>query len=233
MIKKIGIVAKNKNILHDYKKEICKSGFKYGLRNADVILCMGGDGTVLEAERNYPKVPKLIIKDSKVCNTCNINLFDNFLDLLIEQKYHVESYDKIECYVNSKKTRFLGINDIIIRNRELTQAIRFDIYIDDKKLVDDEIIGDGIVVSTPFGSTAYHRSITKKTFKKGLGLALNNTNQTLNSNLFDGNTKIKFIINRGKAIIGCDNYRQKIKIKPYDEVLIKLSKEKANIIKLK
>ena len=116
MIKKIGIVSKNKKVIPGYKKELRKQGFKYALKKADIILCIGGDGTLLEAERRFPGIPKLPVKDSRMCDKCEINLFDNFLDLIIEEKYYIESINKLECYFNGKKTLFLATNDIIIRN---------------------------------------------------------------------------------------------------------------------
>lgn len=38
----------------------------------------------------------------------------------------------------------------------------------------ERIIGDGVLVATPFGSTGYYRSITGGTFSEGLGVAFNN-----------------------------------------------------------
>jgi len=228
MIKKIGMIAKNKAVLKDYKKEIRKAGYKYGLKNADLIISLGGDGTLLESERKYPKIPKLMIRENSICEKCNITSFDKFLDIIKEGNFEVEQHKKLESYINGKKTRFLSVNDLMIRNFEVTQAIRYTIYIDNKKFGD--FIGDGVVVSTHFGSTAYYESITKKSFKKGIGLALNNANTLLNGKVYDESTKIKMIIQRGKAVVASDNYRQKTKVKPFDEIVIKLSKN--NIMNL-
>ncbi|PLW80054.1 hypothetical protein C0585_04615 [Candidatus Woesearchaeota archaeon] len=228
MIKKIGIIAKNKAVLKDYKKEIRKAGYKYGLKNADLIISLGGDGTLLESERKYPKIPKLMIRENSICEKCNITSFDKFLDLISNGKFEVEQHKKLESYINGKKTRFLSVNDLMVRNSEITQAIRYTIYVDNKKFGD--FIGDGLVISTPFGSTAYYESITKKSFKKGMGLALNNANTLLNGKVYDDSTKIKVIIQRGKAVVASDNYRQKNKVKPFDEIVVKLSKN--NIMNL-
>ena len=195
------------------------------------LVAIGGDGTLLEAERRFPGIPKLPVKDSRMCDKCEINLFDNFLDLIIEEKYYIESINKLECYFNGKKTLFLATNDIIIRNTEITQAIRFDLFTNKKKV--GSYIGDGIVTSTIHGATAYFQTITKKIFKKGVGLTINNVKDEQNYFLLSTNPQIKFIIKRGKAQIGCDNYRQKIRIKPQDEVIIRVSKQKVNIIKFK
>src|SRR3989338_2637527 len=49
---------------------------------------------------------------------------------------------------NEKKIHVLACNDVIIRNKILTRALRFSLMIN-HKIVDKEIIGDGIVLSSP------------------------------------------------------------------------------------
>lgn len=229
MIKTIGIISKNPGVKKAYKKEIEKAGFRYSLKSADLILSIGGDGTLLESERTYPGVPKMMIKDSEVCNKCNIGLFDKFLDIIIGKQFKIETHDLLEAYINNKRLPFLAVNDIIIRNSVLTQAIRFDFYSDNKKV--DNYIGDGAVISTPWGSTAYFESISKTSFKKGIGVALNNVNKQVTYKVYDKSSKIKFIITRGKAVVGCDNYRKSFSLKPYDEIVIKYSTEKMSLVK--
>ncbi|MBR9675535.1 hypothetical protein GOV05_00845 [Candidatus Woesearchaeota archaeon] len=232
MIKKIGIVAKNKKVISGYKKEIIRQGYAYSLRNADVILCLGGDGTFLEAERKYPGVPKMLIRDSKVCNKCNISIFDSFLDVITKNKYEVFSFRKLEAYINQKKVGLYAANDVIIRNSDLAQAIRFDLYIDKKKVFKKELIGDGVITSTVFGSDAYFKSVTKKSFLKGVGVALNNvSNTSITHKLFSEKSEVKFIIKRGRARVAFDNSRKNFSIKPFDQVVMRASKKKANIIR--
>lgn len=228
---KIGIVAKNRKILAFYKKEIRKNNATYALKKAEVILCIGGDGTYLKAERKFPTIPKLLIKDSKICNKCETKLFEKIITKIIEKKYNIISYNKLETYINKKSTGILSANDVIIRNKELMQAIRFNLYIDNKKLFSQQLIGDGIVVSTVFGSTAYFNSITKTSIKKGIGLAFNNLTIDKKFKNIDKDSKIKLIMQRGKAQVGFDNLKRKKIIRPYDEVLVKVSKEKANLVK--
>lgn len=45
----------------------------------------------------------------------------------------------------------------------------------------DRLIGDGVLVATPFGSTGYYRSITGGTFSSGLGVAFNNVHTPMDA----------------------------------------------------
>jgi NAD kinase len=92
------------------------------------------------------------------------------------------------------------------------------------------IIGDGIVVANTFGSTGYFKSITKKSFTKGIGIALNNTNTDMDSVLTE-NAEIRFELKRNNAGFSVDNDKKIIVLKPGDSVIIKPSVQRARIIK--
>ena len=66
-----------------------------------------------------------------------------------------------------------GLNDILLRNSDIRSTVRFSVTVNSEPLT-DEVIGDGLVVATPFGSSAYFRSISNTTFRTGIGIAFNN-----------------------------------------------------------
>ncbi|MFB6312158.1 MAG: hypothetical protein ABEH64_13370, partial [Salinirussus sp.] len=65
---------------------------------------------------------------------------------------------------------------ICLHHREPTMAAEFSVTVDgaDEPRMYDELIGDGVVIATPFGASAYFRSITGTTFASGIGVAFNN-----------------------------------------------------------
>lgn len=227
---KIAIVSKDDEACERCEKEAAKYGLKYDEKNPEVVLTYGGDGTLLHAERQYPGIPKLPLRKSATCQKCHDHEIEHAIDLLSQGKYGEEEMLKLEATV--KGETLIGLNDIIIRNKNLEHAIRFDLIVDDKTLF-EHLIGDGLVAATPFGSTAYYSSITKEPFGHGIGLALNNVMKEIEPMLLDETCKIKIKIVRGPAEIAADNMRSKILLEEGDEIAIKAAEEKAVLIRLK
>lgn len=228
---KFFIVAKNDAVIPDFKKEIIKKGHKYSKESPDIILSLGGDGTFLVAENKYPEIPKIIIRDSEVCNKITIDKFNKIIDALQNKSnYILTEFSKIES--TFKNENYFATNDFIIRNKNQQEAIRFRVKINNIPYK-DEFIGDGVVISTTFGSTGYFFAITKRYFKKGIGLAFNNVNRDLWDLVVKDNSKIEILITRGDALFTTDNQRKSQTLKTGDKILIKESKKIARLITLK
>jgi NAD+ kinase len=98
--------------------------------------------------------------------------------------------------------------------------------------VGGEIIGDGVVISTPYGSTGYYRAITDSFFEIGIGVAFNNSTEQSDHMVLREESKIIVKIIRGKAVAYGDNNPEEIVLDDGDEILIKKYKNPAKIIKL-
>ena len=143
----------------------------------DAVITFGGDGTLLGAERDFPGIPKLPLKDSDGCFKCHPNSNEELLQLLVQNKLIVKEYSKLEVEFGGQK--YLVVNDATIRNTLPNTALRFSVNLNESSpspLVTSSfvLVGDGLVVATSFGSTGYFFSITKRTFAKGFGVAFNN-----------------------------------------------------------
>lgn len=220
---KIAVYGKTPESKTQLQKEIRKSGFQYDEKNPDIVISYGGDGTFLSAERKYPGIPKALFRYSKICKKCHNLPITHALELIKKKRYKIIEHKKLEA------KGFLAVNDIVIRNRNPTHAIRFVLEINGKQ-VNGEIIGDGIVVSTPFGSTAYFHSITRKTFQKGLGIAFNNTIEEHPPVFLNEKSRIKLTLTRGEALIGADNNPKVLILKQGNSAIIKTSSKKAKLI---
>ena len=67
---------KNKIIVFGKKSdEISKllkeCGFVVVQKSPDFIVSFGGDGTIMRSENKYPEIPKIILKNSRVCKLCS------------------------------------------------------------------------------------------------------------------------------------------------------------------
>lgn len=225
---KIAIVRKfNKGEGH-YKKDLVRLGLQYVSKNPDYVLTIGGDGTLLDAERKYPGVPKIPVRESKICVMCQHGSVAGVLSRLQKKRVSVVRYPKIEARLKGKS--FLAANDFIIRNKRIQEALRFTVKVNGKQQ-GDIVIGDGVVVATSFGSTGYYHSITYKPFKKGFGVAFNNPTKKMKPLLLKEKDIVEFILLRGQGLLAMDNYDKVVPMKVKDTVRFMLSAKTTNIVK--
>jgi len=217
---KVLIVGKNSKDLEQLIKE---TGFSLVDKNPDIVISFGGDGTLLSAERKYPGIPKLPIRNSQLCHKCSNHQDKIIFQKLNTDKLPLKNYKKLETAVLDEK--FYALNDFVIRNSDPTHTIRFKTSATNDKL----LIGDGLVIATPFGSSGYFKSITNQTFKEGFALAFNNTTQKLPPIFLKDSEKINFKLVRGKATLSFDNNPNIFVIEEGLQVNFKLSAQVAKI----
>ncbi len=211
------------------RKLLERKGFTFVRRNPDFAISMGGDGTFLFCENKYPSVPKLLISDSRICKKCVGDNEETILDFIRLNAFDVREELKIEGSFGNKK--LIAVNDILIRNNVPNQALRFALYINGEKKY-SEIIGDGLLIATPFGSTAYYNSITRTSFKKGIGVAFNNPVEKHNPLLLKENAVIRIKVLRGDAQLAFDNHRKIYKLKQNCSLIVKKADDVAKIISI-
>ncbi len=205
-----------------------KAGFQIVEKNPDIVASVGGDGTLMKSEKDFPGIPKFILKKSKTSKKSHNLSPEDLLKKIIKKEYKLEDEIKIEAIYKNKS--IVGLNEIIVHNIDPRRAIRYEIFINDKK-IGNEIIGDGVVVSTPYGSTGYYRSITDSFFEVGIGVAFNNSTEQSDHMVLKEDSKILVKITRGEAIVYADNNDEEIILDSGDEILIKKYKNKAKIVK--
>lgn len=215
----------------DIKPLVEELGFEIVEENPKVVISYGGDGTLLSSEREFPSIPKLPIRDSKVCNKCSAHETNHLLQLLKDNKIELTQEPKLETEFEGNK--LVALNDIVIRNKSAYHAIRFYLFLNDNRFpINDSpslIIGDGIVASTAFGSTGYYQSITKSTFENNFRLAFNNIIGEIPPLEFTKNDQIKLKIVRGPADLTSDNNPETIELVEGNEVIIQTSAQSAKI----
>ena len=128
------------------------------LEQADVILTIGGDGTILhEANLSLRYAKPILGITLGRCGflaTCEVSEMEAKLSAVARGEFSVDN--RMLLYV-----RVLGhdgweghaLNDVVVTKGRLQQAIDFSIYCDD--ILVEHYRGDGVIVATPTGSTAY------------------------------------------------------------------------------
>jgi len=147
-----------------------------------VIVTLGGDGTILYAARKYadPTILPVRTGDSKGYKTqLDADELLTALEVIeTDQAYTVAERRKITAYRGGTELQsgFGALNEISLHHASPTLATVFAARIRDRgeTFEFERVVGDGVVVATPFGSTGYYRSITGGQFTGGLGVAFNN-----------------------------------------------------------
>lgn len=184
----------------------------------DLVICHGGDGTLIGAERQWPGVPKLAIRRSRHCKKCPDHADEIVVASLAEGNYSRLEFLKVQAETKGKIQ--VGLNEVLIHNVNSTTAVRYIVNIEGTPLT-HEIVGDGLVVATPFGSSGYFRSITNSTFQIGLGLAFNNCTESIDHIVLRPEALVRVKITRGPAHLASDNNPEVVPLDRGDEILIK------------
>jgi len=232
-MKRINIFGKNPEKIESLKSKIAEKGFIYVEENPDLVICYGGDGMFLIAERVFPNVPKVSIRDSYVGNmACDFD-FCEVLDLYSRGEFTVEEIKKLRAV---RKGRFeirelKGVNDIVIRNSLPTEAIRFQYRINEGEW-SEVLIGDGLVISTPYGSNkgAYFYSVVQKSFSVGVGVAFNNVTEFRKPLFLSADDFLEVEIVRGIGVMVADNNRDFVNLEKGDVIKVGLINEVARRI---
>jgi len=224
---KFAIVSKDPKSTRKISDAATRLGFTRSAK-PEFIISLGGDGTFLRAERKYPGIPKLLIRDSNVCQKCDNLEYDQVFMCIAGEEYRISKHMKIEAVF--RKKAYTATNDFAIRNRNPTRAIRFSVGVGQDVY---PLIGDGVVISSPFGSTGYFYSIARKSFKSGMGIAFNNVTTGLKSRVVNNSQEIVVELLRHDADFTVDNDPRIMTIKEGETVVFKPSKHYAQLIHLK
>lgn len=126
-------------------------------------IILGGDGTVLSAARQLApcSIPMLAVNTGHMgfLTELYLNQLSPALEKVIKGDYTIEKRSMLTVQLYREKTLLweaLSLNEMVIHREPLTSMCHFEIQIGHHASVD--IAADGVIVSTPTGSTAYSLS---------------------------------------------------------------------------
>ena len=129
----------------------------------ECLLVLGGDGTLLQASRDvvYREIPMLGINLGTLGFLAEVDKHSVYsaLDQLMEDDYEIEERMMLTgtVYRGDKVIgRDVALNDIVICREGALRVVRFKNYVNDVYL--NSYNADGIIISTPTGSTGYSLS---------------------------------------------------------------------------
>jgi NAD+ kinase len=124
--------------------------------SVDAIVVLGGDGLMIRAANSYPEIPLLGINFGNVGFLALIERRDwqRAIDALLAGAYSVQQGSTLQATLireGSSVPQGWAINDVVVRSG--MRMVDIEIYIDGHYV--NTYPGDGMIVATPHGSTAY------------------------------------------------------------------------------
>lgn len=174
---KFSIVAKKDEISaaaeQRIKEHLLNNNWKYDKKNPDLVICVGGDGTLLYGVHKY--LDKLDHINFLAIHTGTLGFFTDYtqneIDRCIrdilekEPEIFISHLLEIEIHKDSLKLEY-ALNEMRIENVTRTQQL--DVYVDGEFF--ETCRGSGICLSTQAGSSAYNRSLHGAVIDSGLSL---------------------------------------------------------------
>lgn len=212
---------------------------------ANIIASIGDDGTFLQAVRKTGFRDDClyagISANGKLHMYCDFSLSDKdtILQNLNSEEIEVRKYPIIQVILD-KQPSFYCLNELSIRS-SIIKTFVLEIYIDELHF--ETFRGDGIVISTPTGSTAYNKSMNGAVVDpllpcfqvSELASLNNNIYRTLGSSfILSGSRKLTLKIGDSKntnPIIGLDN--EALAVNGLKQIDITLSSKVIKTVKLK
>ena len=157
---KFNFIFDNTNKAKKLKKMILKNYKSYSPKNAEVIVVSGGDGFMLKTMKKFNKFKKPFYGIN--CGSVGF-LMNKYTMKKIEykiKKAKIIQINPLQIITRSKENKrnaFLAINELsLLRQSKQTALLKLIVY---KKILIKKLIGDGVMIATPAGSTAYNLSV--------------------------------------------------------------------------
>lgn len=129
-------------------------------KDPQIYLAFGGDGTILHLVQKLGEFnkPVLGINLGRLGFLTEVQVPDLYsaLNKIVSEKTVIDKRMMLSAKINGSGLEFLALNDIVITKHSDAKLIRISIFLDDSFF--NRFIADGVLISTPTGSTAYNLS---------------------------------------------------------------------------
>jgi NAD+ kinase len=194
-------------------------------KGADLVIVIGGDGTLLSAARRMvgTVVPTLGVNLGKLGFLAEHSLEDvyAYVNGAHPHGWRLNPKMMLQAQLNGA-TRY-ALNDVLIAQGVMTRLINIDMYVDSSHAT--QYRSDGVIVSTPVGSTGYSLSLGGPILSQGLRAFVitpmaphSLTNRPI---VIEGSSKVSFKVqgNPNELALVTDG-QDRLDIKPGDELTV-------------
>lgn len=126
-------------------------------KHSDILIALGGDGTMLTAARIVGQhgTPILGVNLGKLGFLAEVSVDElhDSIDDILKGNYVAEERMALEATANKDKRPYTALNDVVVDKGASSRAMDLETYVNNDYLV--TYAADGIIITTPTGSTAY------------------------------------------------------------------------------
>jgi len=151
-------ISNTEQVLDKLAGELAKRGLDYSVihidnlsHGFDFVCVIGGDGSILKAARFFAEkqIPVLGINLGRLgfLSQSNESEIEKVVEAIANKNY------KTQDRIMLQSGKWIALNDFVIKGCSCTRTSRFALHINNKFVCD--YVADGLIVSTPTGSTAY------------------------------------------------------------------------------
>ena len=158
--KKVKVFVDTTELIFSDKIELVS---KKTLKEIDLMLVLGGDGTVLTNARKYEKydIPIVCINLGRVgaLAVAELDDYETYVDKYLNDDFVIIDHLTLECeiaYANGKNKKFIAFNDVVVHRGSSPKILGVNIAVNNSDF--SEVYTDGLIVATPNGSSAYNLS---------------------------------------------------------------------------
>jgi len=136
--------------------------FELLCERCDVLVTLGGDGTLISVSRRSFKynIPIIGVYAGSLGFLADVKLseLDDFVLSITKNNYRIDERSILEASFkeNNQEVKIYALNDVVITRPSVSNMIHVETLVDSKAF--NTYYGDGVIVSTPTGSTAYNLS---------------------------------------------------------------------------
>jgi len=224
----------NTPFMDDYTAEVKVGSFKCVSKTADIAIVLGGDGTMLNTAKalSANDIPILGINLGRVGFITDMPVdfdHDKIITMLEKVEYTTEKRHMIKISESAIIDK-IALNDVVI-TRNTGKILEFNVIIDDEHAYTAR--GDGLMISTPTGSTAYAMSangpIIHPTARVIEVLPILPQSLSCRPLIINDTSSVKFELISGEADVYVDGQLHK-KLKPTEDLEVMRSERKVEFI---
>ena len=205
----------------------------------DLVIAIGGDGTMLSAGRSLAAYDSALLginlgRLGFLTDISPDSMQEN-LDNILAGEYHVEERFLLHCSTvrdGEHITDSEAFNDVVVHKWNAARLIELDIYVNDQFV--NTLRADGLIVSTPTGSTAYALSGGGPIMHPSLDaielVPICPHAMSYRPIVVDGNSKLELIIKEStQAQVSCDG-QLNLSLQAGDQIHIQKNEHRLRLI---